>query len=100
MFIKDKNVNAANERLAKEKESKLKDLTIEEIAAIAIQCEATEKQLRAHAALVKKHVNEVYAPMCAKKRDLEIELAYLNAKLTKIKQLNPALAAVAKLCGN
>lgn len=97
--IKDKNIHAAEALLAKVKIGELKDLTIEEVAKLAIETDAVEKELKLQAALVKKHVNDIYAPMCAKKKELEIKFAFLSAKLEKVKEVNPSVGAIAKLVG-
>lgn len=95
--IKDKNLQAANLQVANLKEADLKKMTIEEMANLALETEATEKALKVQASLVKKHVNEIYAPMCARKKELEIKFAFLTAKLDKVKAVNPQLAAISKL---
>jgi len=97
--IKDKNLYAAQTQVDALKDADLKKLTIEEVAKLAIETDSVERELKAQAVLVKKHVHEVYAPMCAKKKDLEIRYAFLSAKLEKVKEINPAVAAIAKLVG-
>ncbi len=97
--IKDKNLHAAEAMMAKVKPGELAKLTIEEVAQLAIETDRVEKELKVHAKLVKDHVNQIYAPMCAKKKDLEIRYAFLSAKLEKVKEVNPAVGAIAKLAG-
>jgi len=99
MHIKDKNLFAAKAQVEALKDSDLKKLTIEEVAALAIQVAAVEKELIAHAKLVKEHVHKVYGPMCQKKKELEISFAFLASKLERVKEVNPAVGAIAKLAG-
>ena len=97
--IKDKNLFAAQAQVDALKESDLKKLGIEEVAKLAIEADAVERELKTQAALVKEHVHKVYGPMCAKKKELEIKFAFLSAKLEKVKEINPNVAAIAKLVG-
>jgi hypothetical protein len=97
--IKEKNVNAAQKKADKLDVDELKKLTIEQVAGLALQVDATEKALKEQARIVKQHVHKVYGPLCAKKKELEIEYAFLVAKLEKVKEINPAIAAISKLAG-
>lgn len=97
--IKDKNLVAADVKVQALKDADLKKLTIEQVAELALQIDATEKALKAQAKLVKDHVHKVYGPMCAKKKELEIEFAFLSAKLEKVKEVNPSIGAITKLIG-
>jgi hypothetical protein len=97
--IKDKNLFAAKAQVDDLKVADLKKMTIEEVAKLAIETDVIEKELKAHAKIVKDHVNQIYAPMCAKKKELEIKYAFLSAKLEKVKEVNPAVGAIAKLVG-
>lgn len=99
MHIKDKNLFAAEAKIAALDINELKKLKIEQVAQVAIEVDAVEKALKAQAKVVKDHVNQIYAPMCAKKKELEIQYAFLSAKLEKIKEVNPTFAAIAKIVG-
>lgn len=95
--IKDKNVAVAKAQMAKVKDADLKELTIEQLVALAMELEANEKALIAQAKVVKDHVNKIYGPMCAKKRDLEVKVAFLTAKLERAKAVNEKFTGLVKL---
>jgi hypothetical protein len=97
--IKDKNIAVANAKASKLDVEELKKLTIEQVAGLALEVDATEKALKEQARIVKDHVHKVYGPLCAKKKVLEIQYAFLVAKLDKVKEVNPAIAAISKLAG-
>jgi hypothetical protein len=95
--IKDKNLYLAKTKVDALKEADLKKLTMPQLVAIIKELGEVESALKVQAALVKEHCNKVYTPMCEKKRELEIEFAFLSAKLEKIKEVNPTFAAILKL---
>lgn len=99
MHIKDKNVAKGEKLMADVDVNELKALTIEQLAALALETEALEKALKAHAKIVKEHVHKVYGPLCVKKRELEIKVAFMNAKLKKAKEVNTVFAALSKITG-
>ena len=94
-MLKDKNVIKAMEIL--EKEGVDVKMPLEKLAELHTELELVTNEYETQAEIVRVHNNEVYAPMCAKKTELEIRMQVLRLKFTKVTATNPAFAALIKL---
>lgn len=94
-MLKDKNLLKAME-LAEQDPVDVK-MPLEQLAELHADLEIAERAYDEQAAVVKKHNNEVYAPMCAIKTELEIRMQVLRIKFAKVTAANPSFAALVKL---
>ena len=74
-----------------------KSLSMAEIADLMTELAQADAAFKSQDALVKKHHNEVYGPMCEIKAELDIKLRLLELKIERIREVNPVFAAMEKL---
>lgn len=94
-MLKEKNLVEAMEIV--EKEGVDVTMSLEDVAKLHTEMEIAERAYDEQADLVKKHNNEVYAPMCAKKKELEVKMHVLRIKFQKVVAKNPSFEALIKL---